>query len=183
MTIKSDHWIRRMAAGHGMIEPFEAGQVRRLTHSPGYDGGAFYSPDCSEIVFRGFHPEGAALDDYRRLLAQGLVRPTTMELHVMNADGTHDRQITRSGKANFAPYFHPDGKRIIYSSNAHSDNGREFDVFLIAKEGGEAERITYAPGFDGFPMWSPDGTFLVFASNRADPASHETNIFIARWVE
>lgn len=166
-----------------LYEMDEAGQVRRLTHTPGYDGGAFYSPDCSEIVYRGFHPEGAALEDYRRLLQQGLVRPTTMELHVMQADGTGDRQITHNGKANFGPYFHPDGRRIVYSSNAHSDNGREFDVFMISKEGGQPERVTFAEGFDGFPMFSPDGEFLVFASNRADPQSHETNIFIARWVE
>jgi hypothetical protein len=150
---------------------------------PGYDGGAFYSPDCSEIVYRGFYPEGAALEDYRRLLKQGLVRPTAMELRVMKADGSGDRQITNNGKANFGPYFHPDGKRVIYSSNAHSPNGREFDVFLISKDGGEPERVTFAEGFDGFPMFSPDGEWLVFASNRADPAGRETNIFIARWVE
>lgn len=28
MSIKSDRWIRRMAEEHGMIEPFEPGQVR-----------------------------------------------------------------------------------------------------------------------------------------------------------
>jgi Tol biopolymer transport system component len=166
-----------------LYEMDEAGDVRRLTHSPGYDGGAFYSPDCSEIVFRGFHPEGAQLEEYRRLLAQGLVRPTVMELFVMNADGAHVRQLTRTGKANFCPYFHPDGRRIVYSSNALTESGREFDLFLIGKEGGEPERVTYAPGFDGFPIWSPDGEWLVFASNRAQPEGRETNLFIARWVE
>ena len=46
MSIKSDKWIRRMAAEHGMIEPFEPGQVREVegrkiisygTSSYGYD--------------------------------------------------------------------------------------------------------------------------------------------------
>lgn len=166
-----------------LYEMDEAGQVRRLTSTPGYDGGAFYSPDCSEIVYRANHPEGSALEDYRALLAKGLVRPTAMELFVMKADGTQVRQVTRNGKANFGPYFHPDGQRIIYSSNAHSANGREFDLFLIDKQGGEPERITAAAGFDGFPMWSPDGVFFVWASNRANPAGRETNLFIARWVE
>lgn len=166
-----------------LYEMDEAGQVRRLTATPGYDGGAVYSPDCSEIAFRASRPQGAELEEYRDLLKKGLVRPTRLELFVMNADGTSARPVTANGKANFGPFFHPDGKRIIYSSNALSDTGREFDLFLVGKHGGEPERITMAPGFDGFPMFSPDGHLLVFASNRADPQGHETNLFLARWVE
>jgi Tol biopolymer transport system component len=166
-----------------LYEMDEAGQVRRLTSTPGYDGGAVYSPDCSEIAFRASRPEGADLDEYRRLLAQGLVRPSKMELYVMNADGSRMRPITSNGKANFGPFFHPDGKRILYSSNVDSEDGREFDLFLIGKEGGAPERITFASGFDGFPMFSPDGQWLIFASNRADPERRQTNLFLARWVE
>jgi Tol biopolymer transport system component len=165
-----------------LYEMDEAGATRRLTNTPGYDGGAFYSPDCSEIVWRASRPDGAALEEYRQLLAQGLVRPSQMELFVMGADGRNPRQITRNGAANFCPYFHPDGTRIIYSSNAGA-NPREFDLYMVSKEGGEPERLTFAPGFDGFPVFSPDGEWLVFASNRADPASHSTNLFLARWVE
>ena len=165
-----------------LYEMDEAGQVRRLTHTPGYDGGAFYSADCSKIVWRASRPEGAELDEYRRLLAQGLVRPSRMELFVMKADGSEPRQVTRNGAANFGPYFHPDSKRIIYSSNA-GESPREFDLWLIGEDGGGGERVTAAPGFDGFPMFSPDGRWLVFASNRADPNSGSTNLFIARWVE
>jgi Tol biopolymer transport system component len=166
-----------------LYEMDDKGRVRRLTNMPGYDGGAFYNADCTEIVFRGFHPTGAALDEYRALLARHLVRPTVMELFVMNADGSNVRQITQTGAANFCPYFHPDGKRIIYASNAGDPKGREFDLWLISRTGGSPERITTATGFDGFPMWSPDGRLLVWASNRADPQSHETNLFIAEWVE
>jgi len=161
----------------------QGGNVKRLTNTPGYDGGAFYNADCTEIAWRAGRPTGTALDDYRALLAKGLVRPTTMELFVMKADGTNQRQITNNGKANFCPYFTPDGKKIIYSSNAGDPKGREFDVYLVSKEGGEPERITTAAGFDGFPMFSPDGKWLVWASNRADPASHETNLFLAKWAE
>ncbi|MCU1245428.1 MAG: family peptidase, partial [Acidobacteria bacterium] len=144
---------------------------------------AFYSADCREIVWRANHPTGAALDEYKALLAKGLVRPTEMEIFVMNADGTNQRQITSNKAANFCPYFFPDGNRIIYASNVGDPKGREFELWAQDKRGGEAQRITTAPGFDGFPMFSPDGTLLVWASNRADPASHSTNLFIARWVE
>jgi Tol biopolymer transport system component len=152
-----------------------------LTNTPGYDGGAFYSPDCSEIVWRASRPTGDALTEFRNLLAKGLVRPTALELFIAKADGTAARQLTHNGAANFCPYFHPDGKRIIYSSNAGSPDGREFDLWLLDKNGGASERVTTAPGFDGFPQFSPDGRWLVWGSNRADPKSHETNLFLARW--
>ncbi len=166
-----------------LYEMDEAGGVRRLTSTPGYDGGAFYSPDCSEIVWRANYPTGDRLVDYRKLLAQGLVRPTAMEIFVMKASGAGVQQLTKNGAANFAPYFHPDGTRIIYASNVGDPRGREFELWTIDKRGGEPERITYAPGFDGFPMFSPDGEFIVWASNRANPTGRETNLFIARWVE
>ena len=166
-----------------LYEMNDKGEVKRLTNMPGYDGGAFYNADCTEITFRGFHPTGAELDDYRALLAKGLVRPTVMELYVMNADGSNVRQITHNNAANFCPYFFPDGKRIVYSSNAGDPKGREFDLYAVTKDGASTERITTAPGFDGFPMFSPDGKLIVWASNRADPESHETNLFIADWVE
>jgi Tol biopolymer transport system component len=165
-----------------LYEMDDKGIVRRLTNTPGYDGGAFYNADCSEIVWRGFHPTGAELDDYRSLLAQGLVRPTVMELLVMKADGAV-HQLTQTGAANFCPFFHPDGKRIIYASNAGDPKRREFDLWIVPRSGGEPERITTAGGFDGFPMFSPDGKYVVWASNRANPASRETNLFIAEWVE
>jgi Tol biopolymer transport system component/membrane-associated protease RseP (regulator of RpoE activity) len=161
----------------------EEGQVRRLTRETGYDGGAFFSPDCSEIVWRASRPKAEELTEYKELLAKGLIRPHALEIYLMKADGTSARQLTHNGAANFCPTFSADGRRILYASNAGTSGGREFDLYLIKKEGGEAERITTSPGFDGFPHFSPDGRFLVWASNRADPGSHETNLFIARWAE
>jgi Tol biopolymer transport system component len=158
--------------------------VKRITSTPGYDGGGFFSPDCKEIVWRASRFEGAALDEYRKLLGEGFVRPSKMELFVASADGSNARQITKNDAANFCPYFTPDGKRIIYSSNLLDPRGREFDLFILNKDGsGEPERITTAPAFDGFPMFSPDGKWLVWASNRQNPEGRETNLFIARWSE
>lgn len=170
----------------GDLELYEmdeaSGKVRRLTNAPGYDGGAFYNANCTEIVWRANHPVGAALDEDRSLLAKGLVKPLHMELFLMNADGTNQRQITHNGAANFCPYFMNDGKRLIFASNVNAE-GFQFDLWTIGKDGQGIERITTAPGFDGFPVFSPDGQYLVWASSRAKPEGHEMNLFIAKWVE
>jgi Tol biopolymer transport system component len=162
----------------------DGSDVRRLTNRVGPDGGPFFSHDGKSIVFRG-RPLGAGkeLDDYRALLKEGLWRPTSLELFVMDRDGGNLRQITKLGGANFAPSWHPDGKRIIFSSNHHDPKGRNFDLYLVNVDGTGLERVTFNDTFDGFPMFSPDGTRLVFASNRSAAAAGETNVFIARWVE
>jgi Tol biopolymer transport system component len=161
----------------------DGSDVRRLTNRPGPDGGPFFSRDGASIVFRG-RPltAGPELDDYHALLKQGLWRPTSLEIFVMNRDGSNLRQVTRNGAANFAPYFTPDGRRIIFASNQHNPRGRDFDLFLIGVDGGGLERITHNDTFDGFPMFSPDGTKLVFASNRFAKTAGDTNVFIADWV-
>jgi TolB protein len=159
----------------------DGSNVRRLTHTPGYDGGAFFSPDGTRIVYRAHHPTGADLDAYRDLLRQGLIRPNRMELYVMNADGSNQRQITNLGGANFAPIFTPDGKRIIFSSNHRNPRSRNFDLFLVNPDGTGLEQVTTHPEFDGFPMFSPDGKTLVFASNRNAPTAGGTDIFLAEW--
>lgn len=160
----------------------EAGDVRRLTSDVGYDGGAFFSPDCAEIVWRASRPQGKDLDEYRALLGEGLIRPKNTEIFIAKADGTHPKQLTSNGAANFCPDFTADGKRIIFTSNVRGGR-QEFELYLIPKEGGEPEQLTFSPGFDGFPVFSPDGRWLVWASNRADPETHETNLFIARWSD
>ena len=158
--------------------------VRRLTNELGYDGGPFWSYDGKQIVYRANHPKtDKEKTDYSELLKQNLIRPTTLEIWVMNADGSNKRQVTSNGKANFGPYFFPDGKRIIFASNMDDPRGRNFDLYKINTDGTGLERITFNDTFDGFPMFSPDGKKLVFASNRNAKTQGETNVFIADWVE
>ena len=158
--------------------------VKRLTNEPGYDGGPFFSHDGNRIVYRrDAHPDAASLARYRELLAQHLYRPGALEIWVMNADGTDRRQVTKLGAASFAPYFHADDQRIIFSSNHPNPRGRNFDLWLIRLDGSGLERVTTEPTFDGFPMFSPDGKRLVFASNRGGKVAGETNLFVADWVE
>jgi Tol biopolymer transport system component len=158
--------------------------VRRLTNELGYDGGAFFSADGKQIVYRSYHPQTPEeIATYKEKLAENLVAPTVFEIWVMNADGTNKRQVTHLGKASFAPYFFPDGKRIIFASNVNDPKGRDFDLYVVNTDGSGLERITYNDSFDGFPMFSPDGKKLAFASNRNAKVRGDTNVFIADWVE
>jgi Tol biopolymer transport system component len=158
--------------------------VKRLTNELGYDGGPFWSYDGKQIVYRAYHPQSEKdKNDYIGLLKNNLIRPTTLEIWIMNADGSNKRQITANGKANFAPYFFPDGKRVIFASNMNDPRGRNFDLYVINTDGSGLERVTFNETFDGFPMFSRDGKKLVFASNRHSKTQGDTNVFIADWIE
>ena len=158
--------------------------VRRVTNRVGYDGGAFFSPDGRRIVWRAAYPVTARdTADYQGLLATRLVRPARTEVFVADADGGNARQVTRLGGANFAPFFHPDGRRIIFSSNYRNPRSGAFDLYIINEDGSGLEQVTTHADFDSFPMWSPDGKKLVWASNRNPKNPGETNLFIADWVD
>lgn len=164
----------------------DGSDVRQLTHELGYDGGAFFSDDGKKIVYRSEQPKTPEqIADYKDLLSRGLIRPGNLEIWVMDADGANKRQVTHNGAANFAPYFFPGGaKRIIFASNmANQKDPSGFDLYAINVDGSGLEQITYHPDFDAFPMFSSDGKRLVWASNRNGKAPHETNIFIADWVD
>jgi TolB protein len=157
--------------------------VKRVTSELGYDGGAFFSPDGKMICYRAQHPVSPEdRKTYTDLLAKSLVKPSKMELWVMNADGSGKRQITSNGAANFCPFFTPDGKRLIFSSNMDDPKGRNFDLYLVDRDGKNLEKVTTDENFDGFPMFSPDGKKLVWASNRNAAKRGDTNIFVADWV-
>ena len=162
----------------------DGSDVRQVTSDLGYDGGAFFSPDGSKLIFRASRPKTEEDKElYKRLLAQGLVQPTEMELFICNVDGSDLRQITDLGNANWAPFFHPSGEKIVFSSNHNSERGFPFNLFMINVDGSGLEQITFDDAFDSFPMFSPDGSKLVFSSNRFNGGTRATNVFIADWVE
>ncbi len=162
----------------------DGSNVKQVTSGVGYDGGAFFSPDGSQLVFRSSRPQTEAdIKEYKDLLKQGLVMPTNMEIYTCNVDGSNLQQVTHLGKANWAPFFHPSGKKIIFSSNHAGAKGYEFNLYMINTDGSGLERITYDGVFDAFPMFSYDGKKLVFASNRNNGGTHNTNLFIADWVD
>jgi len=156
----------------------------RITFEKGYDGGAFFSQDGKKIVFRASRPKtNKDLEDYNELVTGGLVRPTALEIFVADADGKNMKQITNNGAANFAPFFHPDGKRIVFCSNVNSKDRRNFDLYIINIDGTGLEQVTFNETFDGFPMFTRDGKKLVFCSNRFNAKVGETNVFIADWID
>ena len=156
----------------------------QITHELGYDGGAFFSPDGKKLVFRSSRPKTEEeITEYKELLAKGLVAPTTMEIYTCNIDGSDLKQVTHLGKANWAPFYHPSGKKIIFSSNHHSQKGYDFQLFMINDDGSGLEQITSESMFNAFPMFSPDGKKLVFSSNRNNGGTRDTNLFICDWED
>jgi TolB protein len=162
----------------------DGSEVKQITFDLGYDGGAFFSPDGSKIVFRASRPKTEEeINEYKEYLAQGLVAPTNMEIYVCNADGSDLRQVTNLGKANWAPFYHPSGQKIVFSSNHHSERGFKFNLFMINEDGTGLEQITFDETFDSFPMFSYDGKKLVFSSNRNNGGTRDTNLFVAEWTD
>lgn len=164
---------------------FDTQQLRQLTKELGYDGGAFFGPDGKTIVWRASRPQGEAVATYKALLAQQLVEPTSLQIYVMHIDSMIPHQVTHLPGANWAPFFHPNGRTILFSSNHHSlaEGRRRFNIFAIERDGTGLRQITFDREFDAFPMFSPDGKRLIWASNRGGRKPRETNLFIADWVE
>ncbi len=164
----------------------DGSHVSRVTHDTGYDGGANFSWDGTRIVYRGYHPKDPSeIKEYEALLSEQLVRPTKMEIFICDNDGMHRQQLTRTDAANFAPIFHPDNKRIIFSSNKQdtSDRKRFFHLYLMNDDGSKFEQVTFDGNFNAFPMFTHDGKKLVFVSDRNAKSRYEFNVFLADWVD
>lgn len=158
--------------------------VKQITYELGYDGGAFFSPDGTKLIFRSSRPKTEAeIKEYKDLLKEGLVQPTEMELYICNADGSDLRQLTDLGNANWSPFFHPSGEKILFSSNFESERGFPFNLYMIDIDGKNLKRVTHGETFDAFPVFSNDGKKLIFSSNRNNGGGHDTNLFIAEWQD
>jgi hypothetical protein len=162
----------------------DGSNVFQVTNQLGYDGGAFFSNDGKKLIFRSSRPKTVeGIDEYKTLLTEGLVKPTEMELYTCNIEGSDLTKITSLGGANWAPFFHPSDKKVIFSSNHKSKSGFPFNLFMIDVNGENLEQITFDTSFDAFPVFSNDGNKIVFSSNRNNNGTRSTNIFIADWKE
>ena len=139
----------------------DGSNVRRLTHTAGYDGGPFFSPDGEKICWRRFSEDGA-----------------TAEVYTMNIDGTEQKQITKMGAMSWAPFYHPSETYLIFSTNLHGFSN--FELYLVDIAGEKKPvRVTYTEGFDGLPAFLPSGELLAWTSNRSP--SGQSQIFFAEW--
>lgn len=162
----------------------DGSNVKRVTHDLGYDGGAFFSWDGKKIIYRGYHPtEKAEVEEYKTLLSEQLVKPGKMEIFICDAGGGNRKQLTHNNAANFAPFFFPNDKRIIFASNMQDPNGRFFDLYTLNADGTGLEQVTFGGHFNAFPMFSKDGKHLVFVSDRNAKGRYEFNVFVADWVK
>jgi len=159
----------------------------QLTNTLGYDGGAFFSRDSKHIVWRASRPKGEEAETYKKLLSDGYVEPKELNIFIADVHGKNVKQVTNLAGANWAPFFHPNGKKILFCSNHHSqkEGGRKFDIFMINLDGSGLEQITNSGLFDAFPMFSFDGKKIAFCSNRqADrKPTRDTNVFVADWID
>jgi len=162
----------------------DGSDLKQVTHDLGYDGGAFFSPDSKQLVFRASRPTSEEdVKTYTDFLKQGLVQPTNMEIFVCDVDGKNMKQITKLGGANWAPFFHPSGNKIVFATNHHTETKRTFNLFSINVDGTGLKQVTYDSVFDSFPMFSYDGKYLVFSSNRNNGGGRDTNVFLAEWQD
>ena len=161
--------------------------LKTVTRKKCYTGGAFFSPDGASLVYRSFYPQGetdAKMLD--RMLAERALIPfkgMVIEIYISDADGGNERAVTKMGKINFAPTYHPDGKRILFTSDAEAKARGGYNLFLVNADGSGLEQVSFHNGFDGFPHFSPDGKKLVFISDRNAKRPHELNIYLAEWKD
>ncbi len=189
-TVSDDgRWVVFTSERSGDIDLWKARAdgtgLTRLTTEVGYDGGAFFSHDGKKIVWRTNYPKGPeAVAKYKELLAQHLVEPMEMDIWVMDADGSHKRQLTHLKGAAFAPVFTPDDRAVVFASNHHDRDGkgRMFDLWKINLDGGGLERLTWTGTFNSFAHFSPDGKRLLWVSGRQAASPRQFNVFVADWI-
>ena len=162
----------------------DGSDVKQITFDLGYDGGAFFSPDGEKLIFRSSRPDTPEdIAEYKQLLEEGLVKPTNMELYICNADGSDLKQLTDLGGANWCPFFHPSGEKVIFASNHSNERGFPFNLYLINTDGTDLQQVTHDETFDAFPVFSNNGKHLVFSSNRFNGGTRDTNLFVAEWKD
>lgn len=162
-------------------------ELRKVTRRRCYTGGAFYSPDGGWLVYRSLYPANRTDEEMLdRMLSERALIPykgMVIEIYVCRADGSEERAITKTGKVNFAPTFHPDGRRVLFTSDLAAKKHGAYNLFLVRTDGTGLEQVTFHEGFDGFPHFSPDGRRLAWISDRNAKRPRELNVFVAKWKD
>ena len=165
---------------------YEGKNLTRITSEYGYDGGAFYSPNGKQIVWRAWYPSTEEeKNKWSNNLEKKYIEAVPLDIYIANSDGTDKIRLTENGATNWSPSWHPDGKHIIFSSNMddwrddYNAYGSNFELYLINIQSRKISRLTDNNTFDSFPVFTKNGRHIIFSSNRDAQNPRNTNIFIA----
>jgi TolB protein len=126
----------------------KGGAGTRITRHPGADASPAWSPDGTRVAF-----ESNRHGD--------LNAPADSDVYVMNADGSHVREVTFSNAFDGDPAWSRTNRIAFESERAHN-----VDVWTIGPNGSGEKQLTSSAAFDGDPAWSPDGRRIAFTSER-----------------
>ena len=149
-----------------------------IIEADGYDGGPFFSPDGKMICYR----SDRSLDDLLQIFVAKLK---------FDADGApvgieKEYQLTANGQVNWAPYWHPSGKLLVYG-NSGADH-RNYEIYAVefdpAKPASESRtrRVSYASGTDILPVFSNDGKLMMWCSQRGPKIDGEERSSSQIWI-
>jgi Tol biopolymer transport system component/Zn-dependent M28 family amino/carboxypeptidase len=138
----------------------DGSNIERLTTARGYDGGPFFSSDGTMLTWRRFSANGQYA-----------------EIMVMDLKTRKETQLTKWKAMSWAPFFHPSGDYVIFTSNKLGYSN--FELFIVDTEGKrEPVRVSHLDGFDGLPVFLPSGHEISWT--RRDEKG-ESQIYLAEW--
>ena len=165
---------------------YDGNNIKRITTEFGYDGGAFYSPDGTKIVWRAWYPKNEQeIIQWKNNINKNYIESVPLDIFIADRDGNNKIQLTNNGATNWSPSWHPSGNYIVFSSNKDDwleefdSYGPNFELYLMEIETGKLTRLTHNNTFDSFPVFSSDGKKITFSSNRNANNPRQTNIFIS----
>jgi Tol biopolymer transport system component len=139
-------------------------QLVQLTKERGYDAEGAFSPDGKQIVFcslRGAYDHELSAEERQRLEKD----PAWFgEIHIMNADGSNVRRLTKAPGYDGGPFFSPDGQRIIW--RRFDEHGMNADVFTMKIDGSDVRRLTDFKAMSWAPYYHPSGKYVIFTTNK-----------------
>lgn len=140
----------------------DGNNVRFLTTTEGaYNGGPFFSPDGTHVIFRADRTK----KDY-------------LQIYMIDVTDGIETQLTDNDAVNWAPFWHPDGDKIAFTTSIHGHH--RYEVYMLHIPTKAWQRITDFPDFDGLPVFSADGKKIMWTSKRSP--DHSCQIFIADFI-